>query len=145
MAAAYKQDYGKKGQIIVANLDEKNGEVDFKQLREVVDESVRSIEEEFLNEEAHEIPKSAVKSEESVDRTKNQDPEDPAAMPRFNPERDILLEDAKKIDKKAISPKRASNAMSVGRKLSPKRWSRPFHKSNCKAGRPPIFRKGSSV
>ncbi|MEA2006857.1 MAG: transcription termination factor NusA [Patescibacteria group bacterium] len=99
LAAAYKKDYGKKGQIIVAKLDEKNGEVDFKQLREVVDENVCSIEEEFLNEEVHEIPKSAVKSEEAVDRTKNQDSEDPAVMPRFNPERDILIEDAKKIDK----------------------------------------------
>ncbi len=99
LAAAYKKDYGKKGQIIIANLDEKNGEVEFKQLREVVDESVRAIDEEHLNEEPHEVPKGAVKSEEPIDRTRGQDHDDPSATPRFNPERDILLEDAKKIDK----------------------------------------------
>ena len=101
LAAAYKKDYGKKGQIIVAKMDEKNGEVEFKQLREVVDENVRTIDEEHLNEEMHEIPKGAVKSKETVDRTRGQqDPEDPSANPRFNPERDILIEDAKKVDKK---------------------------------------------
>ena len=49
LAAAYKKDYGKKGQIIVAKMDEKTSEVEFKQLREVVDASVRTIEEEYLS------------------------------------------------------------------------------------------------
>lgn len=99
LAAAYKKDYGKKGQIITAKLDEKSGEVEFKQLREVVDESVRAVDEEHPDEETHEIPKGAVKSEEPIDRTRVQGHEDPSATPRFNPERDILVKDAKKIDK----------------------------------------------
>lgn len=98
LAAAYKKDYGKKGQIIIAKLDEKTGEVDFKQLREVVDGSTRTIEEEFMPENAHEIPKNAAKSQEVVERTRGIEAEDENALPRFNPERDILLEDARQVD-----------------------------------------------
>lgn len=100
LAAAYKKDYGKKGQIIMAKMDEKTGEVDFKQLREVVDASVRTIEEEYLSEDAHEVPKNAKKSKEVVERAHNQESsEESSILPRFNSERDILIEDAKKVDK----------------------------------------------
>lgn len=102
LAAAYKKDYGKKGQIIVAKMDEKTGEVEFKQLKEVVDESTRTIEPEVLEKMAMEIPKKAKKSDEEIEKPKMEiiDPETQEAMlPRFNPERDILVEDAKKVDK----------------------------------------------
>ncbi|MEA1925681.1 MAG: transcription termination factor NusA [Patescibacteria group bacterium] len=98
LAAAYKKDYGKKGQIIIAELDEKNGEVVFKQLCEVVDESVRTIEEEYMPEGVHEIPKNAVKSKEVIDRSRDHSIEEGVALPKFNHERDVLLEDAQKVD-----------------------------------------------
>jgi len=98
LAAAYKKDYGKKGQIIIAKMNEKTGEVDFKQLREVVDSSTRTIEEEFIPEDIHEVPKNATKSEEIIERGRIQEVDEESALPRFNSERDILLEDAVKID-----------------------------------------------
>ncbi len=83
LAAAYKKDYGKKDQIIRAKFDMDTGTTDFSQIKIVVDEStVRMPEEdegEIETEEEGEL-------EEKV---------------RFNEEKHILLEDAKKIKKDA--------------------------------------------
>ncbi len=99
LAAAYKKDYGHKGQIILSHLSQDTGEVSFKQLREVVDESVRIVEREYLGENAHEIEDGAKKSNEVLDGVKVQDViEESESLPRFNPERDVLLEDAVKVD-----------------------------------------------
>ena len=46
MAAAYKKDYGKKGQIIRAKFDLETGKTDFYQVKIVVDETIAKIEEE---------------------------------------------------------------------------------------------------
>lgn len=76
MAAAYKKDYGKKGQIIRAHFNMETGETEFYQVKIVVDESlVRFIVE---GEEEEEI-------EEGDERV------------RFNEEHHIMLNDAKKI------------------------------------------------
>ena len=99
LAAAYKKDYGKKGQIIIAKMNEKTGEVDFKQLREVVDATTRTIEEEFMPEDAHEVPKNASKSEEIIERSRAIEGEDESILPRFNPERDMLLKTHKALMK----------------------------------------------
>src|SRR5476649_1340807 len=40
MAAAYKKDYGKKGQIIRAKFDLETGKTDFFQIKIVVDETI---------------------------------------------------------------------------------------------------------
>ncbi|KKP87738.1 MAG: Transcription termination factor NusA [Candidatus Nomurabacteria bacterium GW2011_GWA2_35_80] len=45
MAAAYKKDYGKKGQIIRAKFDLETGKTDFFQIKIVVDDSIAKIEE----------------------------------------------------------------------------------------------------
>jgi len=81
MAAAYKKDYGKKGQIIRAKFDLDTGETQFFQIKIVVDESVVRIIEEDAEEEY-------VPDEEREDD-----------RPRFNPLHHIMLEDAKKIKK----------------------------------------------
>lgn len=83
MAAAYKKDYGKKGQIIRAKFDMETGQTDFYQVKIVVDESIVKIpkEGEEENEEEYDIQ------------------EDGDERPRFNPEHHILLEDAKKMKK----------------------------------------------
>lgn len=80
MAAAYKKDYGKKGQIIRAKFDPETGKVDFYQVKIVVDETITKIEEEGEEEEY------SVK-DEGDERV------------RFNSEHHIMLEDAKKIKK----------------------------------------------
>ena len=101
LAAAYKKDYGKKGQIILAKMDEHTSETSFKQLKEVVDETTRTIEEEYIPEEVHQVPEHAVKSKEVIERHSErprvgEDGEE-INLPKFNSERDVLLEDAKKV------------------------------------------------
>lgn len=102
LAAAYKKDYGRKGQIVIAKMDENTSETSFKRLREVVDETTRLIEDEFISEEARQIPKSAVKSEEKMEHreravVQEAENEEEKHLPKFNPERDVLLEDARKV------------------------------------------------
>jgi len=70
LAAAYKKDYGKKGQKIKAELEEKTGKVHFWREKLVVDEGMV-----YENQEDKEEGKK-----------------------RFNPERHIMLEEAKKED-----------------------------------------------
>jgi len=80
MAAAYKKDYGKKGQIIRAKFDLDTGKTDFFKIKIVVDESIARIDEDNKEEEY------SVK-DEGDERV------------RFNSEHHIMLEDAKKIKK----------------------------------------------
>jgi len=85
IAAAYKKDYGEKGQKMEAKLDTKTGEVKFWQVKLVLDESM------ILSEEEIEELKS--KKEKTISDDKPQ-------KVKFNPERHILIEEAKKIDPK---------------------------------------------
>jgi len=80
MAAAYKKDYGKKGQIIRAKFDLETGKTDFFQVKIVVDESIAILDGEKVDSE-YSLKDDA---EERV---------------HFNSEHHILLEDAKKIKK----------------------------------------------
>lgn len=81
MAAAYKKDYGKKGQIIRAKFDQDTGKVDFYQVKIVVDETIAKLGDEGEEEGEYSI------KEEGDERV------------RFNSEHHIMLEDAKKIKK----------------------------------------------
>jgi transcription termination/antitermination protein NusA len=91
LAAAYKKDYGKKGQVIKARFDEVNKATEFFLIKEVVDESVREfVEEAEETEEAETENTRTHVDEREVEEGK---------LPRFNRERDITLEDAKKIKK----------------------------------------------
>lgn len=82
MAAAYKKDYGKKGQIIRAKFDLETGKTDFYQIKIVVDESIAKMDAEEKKSDL-----SAVAWAEADERV------------HFNAEHHILLEDAKKIKK----------------------------------------------
>jgi N utilization substance protein A len=98
LAAAYKKDYGKRGQNIKAVFDEKTGSAKFLLVKEVVDETVREfVVEEELAEGAEtqnlasvQIEKKEEVAEDGVEK-----------LPRFNSERDLTVEDAKKIQKGA--------------------------------------------
>ncbi|MES2416314.1 MAG: transcription termination factor NusA [Patescibacteria group bacterium] len=83
MAAAYKKDYGKKGQIIRAKFDMETGQTDFYQVKIVVDETIVKMPKdgEEENEEEYDVQ------------------EDGDERPRFNAEHHILVEDAKKMKK----------------------------------------------
>ncbi|MBD3244880.1 MAG: transcription termination/antitermination protein NusA [Candidatus Moranbacteria bacterium] len=87
LAAAYKKDYGKKGQVIKADFDPKKQTADFYLVKEVVDENTRNFEPFDPNKEA---PAFDSKQDQEKQET-----------PRFNEERDITLKEAKKIEKDA--------------------------------------------
>ena len=80
MAAAYKKDYGKKGQIIRAKLDLDTGQTEFFKVKIIVDETIARTEGEA----------PLAKGEEGGGL-------DERVL--FNPEHHIMLEDAKKIKK----------------------------------------------
>lgn len=92
IAAAYKKDYGKKGQIIKAKLDAKSGGVKFWQVKLVVNKDMIYSEEELaeLKEQAEQKSKDSMSLEEEEEKGKI----------RFNPERHIMLDEAKKINPK---------------------------------------------
>ncbi len=100
MAAAYKKDYGKKGQIIRAKFDLETGQTEFFQVKIVVDESVVIMPEE----ETHPLTPSPREGEPNRDISpslgggRGEVPEERA---HFNPEHHILLADARKIKKGA--------------------------------------------
>ncbi len=83
LAAAYKKDFGKKGQIVRAHFDMETGNTEFYQVKIVVDESTARIPEE--GEEESDEPMK----EEGDERV------------RFNAEHHIMLEDALKMKKGA--------------------------------------------
>jgi len=85
LAAAYKKDYGKKGQIIRADFDIKTGEETFSQVKIAVDESMLESEP---TSDVGVSPTSDVENEKKV---------------KFNPEHHIMIEEARKI-KKNIQP-----------------------------------------
>ena len=85
LAAAYKKDYGEKGQIIKAKLKPETGNVKFWQVKLVVKEDMIYSEEELK------------KLKEKKEGTKTDSKKEKV---RFNPEKHIMLTDAKKIKPK---------------------------------------------
>ena len=109
IAAAYKKEYGQRGEVVKCKLDEKTGELKFWQVKTVVDDTmVRFVEE--TPEEAAEREREEKRFKQST-RDERPDPtggiassvggsEEPK-LPRFNPERHITLDEAQKIKKDA--------------------------------------------
>jgi len=86
IAAAYKKEYGRKGQLIKCKLSPEDGKTSFWQVLKVVDQSMIYSEEEL---ERMKKKKQTLPSEtESLEESKKV---------RFNPEKHILIEEAKKI------------------------------------------------
>ena len=86
LAAAYKKDYGKRGQRIHAKFSEVAGDAKFFLIKDVVDETLREFVE-GEEDENEDFESEMVEGEEK--------------LPRYNPERDILLPEAKKLKKDA--------------------------------------------
>ena len=92
LAAAYKKDYGKKGQIVRAKFDPKSGQAGFWQVKIVVDESMLKSEEEAEEERTAEPERERERDKEGGEL------EEGVRKVRFNPERHIMLEEAQKIN-----------------------------------------------
>ncbi len=87
MAAAYKKDYGKKGQIIRSKFDLETGKTDFYQVKIVVDETIAKMDDEDLPAQTGKKDEEYSVKDDSDERV------------RFNSEHHITLEDARKIKK----------------------------------------------
>lgn len=115
LAAAYKKEYGKKGQIVKAAFNSETGDASFLQVKIVVDETMIKSEEEIAAEEA--LRQAEEESVREVGREQGErhrsgrgddDEEDHVAEDgetprkvRFNPERHLMLDEARKIKKDA--------------------------------------------
>ncbi|MDO8408217.1 MAG: transcription termination factor NusA [bacterium] len=90
MATAYKREYGKRGQVIHAKLDMNTGTVSFEQVKTVVDDTTVR-----FPDEDEEIPEDM-----SAGHAHYREVEEELAegeLPRFDPEKHILIADAKLI------------------------------------------------
>jgi len=107
LATAYKKEYGKRGQVIRTHFDVNTGDTTFEQVKLVVDESTVRMEEEGEEEEAHEDAKASFgrshlsagasgTHDASADEASEDEEE---RLPRFDPEKHIMLESAKLIKK----------------------------------------------
>lgn len=101
LAAAYKKDYGEKPQIIRAKFDLKTGKSEFWQIKTVVDEAMIKSEEEILAEEEARATSNQKQDQRSADYSYDEEAVDGLEVKkvRFNPERHIMIKDAKKIKK----------------------------------------------
>lgn len=79
LAAAYKKEYGKRGQIVRAQFNVQTGDLEFSQVKIVVDDSVVRVVAEDQDDE----------------------PEEGDERPRYNPEHDIMIDVAQRIKKDA--------------------------------------------
>lgn len=83
LAAAYKRDYGKRGQIIKAAFNLETGDVDFSQIKIVVDDTT---------------VRPALTPEEIENGANEQESEeDTELLPRFDEEKHLYITDAKRI------------------------------------------------
>jgi N utilization substance protein A len=88
IATAYRKEYRKKGEIIKCRIDLKTGQAKFWQIKTVADEnSVRMKEEE----------KEEKKEEKKEKKRERPEAETEEIIPLYNPDRHILIEEAKKI------------------------------------------------
>ena len=108
IAAAYKKDYGKKGQVIRAKFNPETGELRFSQIKIVVDETMIKSEEEIKAEEAVHgegarprpaepatgIGPSAGGAPTETEEAKSEEAAEVRKV-RFNIERHIMLEEAR--------------------------------------------------
>ena len=102
LVAAYKKDYGKKGQIIRAKFDLDTGVTEFSQIKIVADETtVRPPEDTDQEEVENETYPEAKRHYQGDKEPENEtaESEEAEVLPRFNEEHHIWLEDARKIKK----------------------------------------------
>ena len=91
LAAAYRREYGKRGQIIRASFNPETGDMEFRQAKIVVDKTlVRSPDEEDASSD---LPTEAPAQAGTLAKEDHRS--------RFNPEQHIMIEDARRIKRDA--------------------------------------------
>src|SRR4030042_2923213 len=96
LAAAYKKDYGKKGQVIRTKMNMTSGDVKFWQVKLAVDKSMIYSEEELEKMKSLPYESSAKEGEGFASSAEASE----TKKHKFNPERHIMIEDAKKMNSK---------------------------------------------
>ena len=97
LAAAYKKEYCEKGQIIKVNFDEVSGEMKVFQVKIVAEE----IDDEESEENMKEAKEIKAKKDDKDSKNKKEDFEYKEEIKRkFNPERNLTIEEAKEFKKK---------------------------------------------
>jgi len=94
LATAYKKDYGEKGQKIKTKFDPVSGDSKFWQIKLVVDDSML-----YTEEEIEELKEKKIIPHEDFDRIQKTTEDGALEEPKkviFNPEKHIMIEDAKK-------------------------------------------------
>jgi len=101
LAAAYKKDYGKKGQIVRAKLDMDSGKTDFVQVKIVVDDTMVRMPVEGEEEESEiDAPVKFPVAPVATEATEGGEGEEAIdTRVRFNPEHHIMIEDARLISR----------------------------------------------
>lgn len=105
IAAAYKKDYGEKGQIVKAKLNIETGSVDLKQIKYVIE----GVDEEgnvtgplpLRFEEDEETRRPRERDDRKNYQEKNEESPEEELKIKYNPEKHTLLEEAKKTNKKS--------------------------------------------
>ncbi|QQR77334.1 MAG: transcription termination/antitermination protein NusA [Candidatus Moraniibacteriota bacterium] len=98
LAAAYKKDYGKRGQVIRAEFDKVTKSAKYFLEKEVVDETMREFVGEELEEAEKTSPEKKGKKSTAVEVMESiPGDEDEEHLPRFNAERDMTLEEARAV------------------------------------------------
>ena len=95
LAAAYKKDYGKKGQIVRAKLDMDSGKTDFVQVKIVVDDTMVRMPLEGEEEDDDAPVKPFVSAPEPIVGAEGEGDIDTRV--RYNSEHHIMIEDARLI------------------------------------------------
>ncbi len=100
LAAAYKKEYGTRGEIVRAKIDMKTGEVKFWRVKTVVDETTVRIVEKSEADKEKELEEKEWRERVGDFREREEVGEDgEPKLPRYNSDRHILLADAKEIKK----------------------------------------------
>jgi len=102
LAAAYKKEYCEKGQIIKVNFDEVSGDIKVFQVKIVAEEPDDEEEHENNTEDVKETKKAKAKKEgkDSKDDKKEEVENKEEVKKKFNPERNLTIEEAKEFKKK---------------------------------------------
>ncbi len=95
IAAAYKKEYGKRGQNVRAELNSVSGDMNFFLVKEVVDDTTREFVDLAALADAEVVIKGEEKEVAEVQDIVTAEEDEEERKPRFNPERDIMFEEAK--------------------------------------------------
>src|SRR3990167_4979068 len=94
LAAEYKKDYGKRGQIVSSTFDPHTGDVSFVQVKTVVDETLVKMDEETQNDEEEDAEQRGKNTRNNAEKgggAADGITEEGDVRVRFNPEHHILI------------------------------------------------------